>query len=1073
MNVVALVTPIIGQIVLEIAKKINNKINPDELQQALIAGIKAAEAEDQELPFEQHLFFQAQKDGFKGVRDFLEYYFKLIGVQKELTKSFEDQGSPDVGFLVEAFKKTAEKYRKVNPIESRIKPWLTTFARIYFQETSTYLKFQVAKEDYFKQLNKRYDNIKFAGIAVSGQEEERKRLQQIFVMPDVAKIEQNLTPIPEEFIAEELTQQEQIFLEQKQLARLTKSSSTTFLAKRLLTETPAIKAVILGAPGSGKSTLVSYFAVMLAQGEAGDLGLDGNIDWLPIVIEIRDLERNLDLNILKYLHQFAEINLVINKLPEDFFEHWLKQGKALILLDGIDEVVETGKREKVVERINLFLNQYNQNIAIVTSRPSGYKRHFFSTAEFPHYQLQPFDDDKIKTFIDYWYKSRLVDPQEIDRGKDTLHKAFQDNNRLKLLAKNPLLITIIALIHRYQAYLPKESHKLYDKAVETLLTSWDANRAISGYKVLKFLDLDDLRRLLESLARWVHSQGSAGDKEGGTQINKDELLKWLSKYIKTNTQQPLTLDKARIEAKRFLNYIRERTGLLNEQGTNRYAFVHKTFQEYLCAQDINYEADDEDDFDIVLDCIKEHLHEGHWREVLLLLVSQQKPQKALKAIRTIYENDSEYEQWLHRDLLFAGNCLADSPKGMGVKDREGLVDEIIQKLVELEISGNKKIGSKVHQQVFPVITSLVETDWEAKALKLLKQQQNQIEQFRFIEYQAELGEKEQAISTLLSLVQDQEWVVRYGAAQALGEIGQEEPEVITALLSLVQDQNLLVRSSAAQALGEIGQGEPEVITALLSLVQDQNLLVRSRAAQALGKIGQGKPEVIIALLPLVQDQEASVRSSAAQALGEIGQGKPEVIIDLLSLVQDQEASVRSRAAQALGKIGQGKPEVIIDLLPLVQDQDYSVRSRAAQALGNIGQGKPEVIIALLPLVQDQDYSVRSRAAQALGKIGQGKPEVITALLSLVQDQDYSVRSRAAQALGKIGQGEPEVITALLSLVQDRDSSVRSRAAQALGNIGQGEPEAVSVIKNWLEQNQDAEYVANGIDVLWNLVADAD
>ena len=86
------------------------------------------------------------------------------------------------------------------------------------------------------------------------------------------------------------------------------------------------------------------------------------------------------------------------------------------------------------------------------------------------------------------------------------------------------------------------------------------------------------------------------------------------------------------EAERdFLSFIRERTGLLNEQGTNRYAFVHKTFQEYLCAQDINYEADDEDDFEIVLNCIKEHLHDPHWREVLLLASSATKTSESPKS----------------------------------------------------------------------------------------------------------------------------------------------------------------------------------------------------------------------------------------------------------------------------------------------------------------------------------------------------------------------------------------------------------------------------------------------------------
>ena len=74
-------------------------------------------------------------------------------------------------------------------------------------------------------------------------------------------------------------------------------------------------------------------------------------------------------------------------------------------------------------------------------------------------------------------------------------------------------------------------------------------------------------------------------------------------------------------------------------------------------------------------------------------------------------------------------------------------------------------------------------------------------------------------------------------------------------------------------------------------------------------------------------------------------------------------------------------------------------------------------------------------------------------------------------LGKIGHDSPELITALLPLLQDDDSSIRYSAAGALGKIGQDSPELISLIESWLEQNQDTEYVGNGIDLLWNLLAD--
>lgn len=101
----------------------------------------------------------------------------------------------------------------------------------------------------------------------------------------------------------------------------------------------------------------------------------------------------------------------------------------------------------------------------------------------------------------------------------------------------------------------------------------------------------------------------------------DELICQLSQDIKA--LKSIELYQAKEEAKRFLVFIRERTGLMNEQGEDCYAFVHKTFQEYLCAQEIIYQADNEDEFEIVLWHVRSHLHDQHWREVLLLLIGQQ------------------------------------------------------------------------------------------------------------------------------------------------------------------------------------------------------------------------------------------------------------------------------------------------------------------------------------------------------------------------------------------------------------------------------------------------------------------
>ena len=750
---------------------------------------------------------------------------------------------------------------------------------------------QEAKANYCQKLTKWYDNIKFTGVSVAGQETEKTAvLSKIFVMLDVVEEVSRLdrpsmeedserdssqskdkqgkkSPLESSRLNDSEKQERELLRQQRELALSERRTGRKFSAQNLLSQTQSKKIVLLGAPGSGKTTLSIYFALMLARNSPKSLGLSADTDWLPIIIRIRDWIRYPDASVIDYLSQ-----LVVNSnLPEGFFQHWLKDGRALILLDGLDEVPQESRRYSVVEQITDFLAQYPQNPVIITSRPAGYRRDFFRTQEFPHYQLQPFDDRQIEQYINSWYDSRIPDPLEATRRKESLKQALDGNDRIKLLARNPLLLNIIVLIHRYQARLPKERYKLYNSAIETLLTAWDTNKEISGYKELRYLDLDDLRRLMEILAYWVHQQGSTKDKEGGTLISREALIDKLTQQIQIFKQ--IETYEAEKEAKRFVNYIRDRTGLLNEQGSDVYAFVHKTFQEYLCAQEIDYLARDEG-FEVISEHICEYLHDPHWREVLLLLVAQQTKKKAVRAIRAILDRGSDYEQWLHRDLLFAGSCLVENPKNLKAADNK-LPQDILERLVELEASDDDLLGERVRQQVFQTLCSLYETDFQKQALELLKSKSDRIDENRLQEYQVALGEKEEVIDKLLRRLEDENSQVRSSAASALGKLGSGEESVLTALLRRLEDKSSEVRSSAASALGKLGSsGEESVLTALLRRLEDENSSVRRYAAKALGNLGKQSSEVFPAVEQwLQQHQDSKYIGRAIDALWDLVKAK--------------------------------------------------------------------------------------------------------------------------------------------------------------------------------------------------------
>ena len=1110
---------------------IGSKLNHSDLEKALKISLKAACEQ------EEGLFYRCQTDGFKGTGRFLNKFFTEKAIE-ELQKPLENEGLPDIEFLSKAFIEEARNHSEMQKInESCVKPWMEIFINTYFENTNTYIKFKVAKQDYLEQLENWFDDVKFAGIAVPGQEVEKSdKLAQIFVMPDVEEdIKRQDSGIINQAEWKDVVsdislgkRQQELFLEQRQRALINRSGNQ-FIASKLLTQSDSNKFVLLGAPGSGKTTLLSYFAVILAQNQVEKLGLNPKVDYLPIIIRMRDLSRLGEISILDYAKQFAENSMSVKNLPEGFFEYWLEDGRALILLDGLDEVAEESKRYKVVQRIENFLGQFQHNIAIITSRPAGYKRDFFRTEEFPHYELLAFDDEKVEAFVNRWYDSRFQDKAEAERRKESLRKALNNNQRIKLLARNPLLLTIIALIHRYQAVLPKERHKLYDKAVETLITSWDANKELTTHEKLKYLELDDLRRLMEILAYWIHTQGNTGDKEGGTLIDCDELLDKLKQEIKL--LKGIELYKAEEEAKRFIDLIKERTGLLNEQGHNCYAFVHKTFQEYLCAEQINYQADNEGDFEIILDHICEHLHDQHWREVLLLLVSQQKPKKAAKAIRKILNHASKYEQWLHRDLFFAADCLAEDVKGLSIAD-EKLGEDILRGLVNLEASEEGKIGRKIRTQLSEIFCCFNETAFEKQALELLKTEANQINKVRLQYYRAELGEREEAITILIELLDDDDdfvrlsavralgklgkdsdrvvnalvkllndrWIVSSSAAQALGRLGKDSDTVVNALVKLLDDDDSYVRSNAAQALGKLDKDSDRVVNTLIKLLDDDDDFVRSNAAEALVKLGKDSDRVVNALVKLLDDDGNNVRLNAAQALGELGKNSDRVVNALIKLFDD-DSDVRSNAAQALGKLGKDSDRVINALVKLLDDDSYVciiaaqalvelgkdsdtvvnalvkllddddsyVRSSATRALGKLGKDSDTVVNTLVKLLDDDDSYVRSSAAQALGKLGKNSDTVVNALVKLFDDDDSYVRSDAAQALVKLGRDSDRIVNTLVKLLND-DSDVRSSAAEALVELGKKSNKVTPLIEEWLIQNQDAENIGNAIDVLWDMIA---
>ncbi len=357
--------------------------------------------------------------------------------------------------------------------------------------------------------------------------------------------------------------------------------------------------VILGDPGSGKSTFVRLMAVEQATSllSEGPAPFDGSEGLLPVLVTLRDLTpvlQSLKPESLPEADRRTVLAQVIRDRVladlkrldvEDFAEGLRKilcDGQVLLILDGLDEV-PAGLRQRVRECIHEASKQYRPARVIVTCRIRSYIGDVVLSA-FECHTLAPFDEDKIRAFVQAWYRVQRdfgrVDAAQAEKKAVDLAQAALASD-LRELAENPMLLTTMAIIHQREIGLPRERVRLYRLAVDVLLRRWQKRKVGEEGDVspeLGGLLKDDLklREIVERLAYEAHRQERSGVQNGGD-LERSVALRLL--------ESPIYLGQVGLAAE-FLDYVDRRAGLLVGRGgvegqPDLYSFPHRTFQEYL------------------------------------------------------------------------------------------------------------------------------------------------------------------------------------------------------------------------------------------------------------------------------------------------------------------------------------------------------------------------------------------------------------------------------------------------------------------------------------------------------------
>jgi len=526
-------------------------------------------------------------------------------------------------------------------------------------------------ERYQSALLKRFEKLNFEMLDTTGAFYSGVRLWSVFIPQSVRECHQynpRLLEIPKEhqrrllqageISAKELEEAEQHADHLRKEYFNQPLRPVLEIVDEILRPSPAAAGrnlVILGDPGSGKSSLVRYLTLRWA-GIADQALRD--TQPIPLVIELGPYARwrcDGRKDFLRYLEEASPLHEWPRGLLASLIEH---PGRAVLLLDGLDEIFDTKLRAAVIDDIQRFNSRFAHTPILVTSRVVGYQPQRLRDAGFRHFMLQDLDSPQITSFLERWHQVTFDDPTQGTAKQDRLQKAIRASRSIAMLAGNPLLLTMMAILNRNQE-LPRDRTDLYAQASRVLLHAWDTERALEDFPGMSNeIGLREKTDILRRIA--AHMQSGPGGLKGNL-IDGVTLTGLIEDYLQTELHFP----QARAAARAVVEHLRQRTFILCFVGADSYAFVHRTFLEYFCAADFvhRFNVAKTLDIDGLISLFDQHCRDAEWREVLRLICGQIDEQ-FIGQIVTHLAKRTDLEKWDRKsplpELPLAIGCLSEA-----------------------------------------------------------------------------------------------------------------------------------------------------------------------------------------------------------------------------------------------------------------------------------------------------------------------------------------------------------------------------------------------------------------------------
>lgn len=438
----------------------------------------------------------------------------------------------------------------------------------------------------------------------------------------------------------------------------------------------ADRLLLRGAAGSGKSTLVQWLAVTAARR-----------GFLP---ELADLNRCVPF-VLR-LRAFTVSEAL--PLPEDFLraagvpltpagpwaESLLTEGRALVLVDGVDEV-PTRLRARTEAWLKSLVAAFPRARYVVTTRPSAVPVDWLSGLGFVAHSLLPMERDALGSFVSHWHDAARLEcgaddeRARLDTYEKSLMHAVTTRRDLGRLATNPLMCALLCALNRdRRMQLPRARKELYDAALEMLLVRRDTEREIQDVEGVT-LTRDEQTALLQRLAYWLI-------RNGQVEAVRDEAVEMVGEWL-------AAMPQVACEAEHVFQHLLNRSGLLREPVPGAVDFVHRTFQDYLGAK----AAVEARDFGVLVS----NAHDDQWDDVVRMAVGHARLDERARLLKQLLRRADRAPRLRNRLVLLAATCLEHAPElDPGVRGEvERRTEELVPPRGDRDAEELAKVGELV------------------------------------------------------------------------------------------------------------------------------------------------------------------------------------------------------------------------------------------------------------------------------------------------------------------------------------------------------------------------------------------